>query len=92
MSLRYDVWASIVNGYKAPNTPPTDMTEIRLSNNNSRARNAILSGLKKSIYTKFMYYASAKDMWDKLKIFMKEMRRLREKSYKSIKDNFRLSK
>jgi hypothetical protein len=64
--LGYDVWASVVNGYKDPNTPPTDTTEIRLNNNNSRARNAILCGLKKSVYTKVMYCASAKEMWDKL--------------------------
>jgi hypothetical protein len=48
MSLGYDVWDSVVNGYKAPNTPPTDTTEIRLSNNNSRAINVILCGLTKS--------------------------------------------
>jgi hypothetical protein len=31
MSLRYDVWTLIVNGYKDPGIPPTDTTEIMLS-------------------------------------------------------------
>ena len=35
ISLRYDVWTSVVNGYKAPNTLPTDTNEIWISNNNS---------------------------------------------------------
>jgi hypothetical protein len=68
MSLRYDVWDSIVNGYKYLNTPPIDTTEMRLSNNNFRARNVILYRLTKLVYTKFMYCASAKEMWDKLQM------------------------
>jgi hypothetical protein len=36
-----------VNGYKYPNTSPTDTTEVRLNNNNLRARNAILCRLTK---------------------------------------------
>jgi len=66
MYLGYDVWYLLVNGYKDPNINPTDMTKIRLNINNSKDRNAILCGLKKSIYTKVMYCASAKEMWDKL--------------------------
>jgi hypothetical protein len=42
----YDVWASIINGYKSPDTP-TDTTKISLSNNNFNAKNGILCGLKK---------------------------------------------
>jgi hypothetical protein len=42
MSLGCDVCASVVNGYKAPNTPPNDTTKIRLSKNNSRDVNVIL--------------------------------------------------
>ena len=52
MSLRYDVWDSVVNGYKAPNTPPADTIEIRHINNNSMEKNAILYRLKKSYIPK----------------------------------------
>ena len=51
MSLGYDVWDLVVNNYKYPCTPPTDTSEIRLGNNNSRAINVILCGLTKLVYT-----------------------------------------
>lgn len=42
MSLGYDVWSAIENGYTTPKTPPVDTDGKRLNNNNYRAKNAIL--------------------------------------------------
>jgi hypothetical protein len=91
MSLGYDVWSEIENGYTAPKIP-VDTNGKRFSNNNYRAKNVILYGLEKSVYTKVMHCASTKEMWDKLQKIMKEMTRSREQSYKFIEDNLRLSR
>jgi hypothetical protein len=62
----FDVWKSVVDGYKEPATPPTDNDGKKLSQNNSRAKNAILNGLVDSVYVKVMHCDSAKEIWDKL--------------------------
>jgi len=36
------------------------------NNNKSKAKNVILFGIEKSIYTKFMHCASTKEMWDRI--------------------------
>jgi hypothetical protein len=62
----FDVWKAVVDGYKAPATPPTDKDGKKLSENNLKAKNVILSGLVDSVYVKVMHCDSAKDIWDKL--------------------------
>jgi hypothetical protein len=39
---------------------------MKLSQNNSKATNALLNGLGESVYTKVVHCKSAKDIWDKL--------------------------
>jgi hypothetical protein len=41
----FDVWKVVVNGYTAPDSPPTDNAGKNLSEYNSKAMNSILSGL-----------------------------------------------
>jgi hypothetical protein len=41
----FDVWKSVVDGYKEPSTHPTDNDGKKLSQNNSREKNDILNGL-----------------------------------------------
>jgi hypothetical protein len=67
MAQGFEVWNSVVNGYKAPTTPPTDANGRKLHESNSKAMNSILSGLLGSEFVKFMHCESAKDIWDKLK-------------------------
>jgi hypothetical protein len=62
----FDVWQAVVNGYKAPASPPIDKDEKKLCENNLKATNVILSGLVNSIYVKVMHCDSAKEIWDKL--------------------------
>jgi hypothetical protein len=66
MSLGYDIWSADENGYTTPKTPLMDTNGMRLGNNNSRVKNSILCSLEKSVYTKVMHCALAKEMWDKL--------------------------
>jgi hypothetical protein len=62
----FEVWKSIVDGYKEPVIPPTNENGRKLSLNNLKAKNALLKGLVDSIYVKVMHYSSVKDIWDKL--------------------------
>jgi hypothetical protein len=62
MSLGYDIWSAVENGYTTPKNPLVDTDGKRLSNNNYRAKNVILCGLKKAVYTKFMHCASKRDV------------------------------
>jgi hypothetical protein len=62
----FDVWKTIVNGYKSPSTPPTDKDGKKLEEDNSKTTNAILNGLQRSLYVKVMHCDSPKDIWDKL--------------------------
>jgi hypothetical protein len=63
----FDVWREIVDGYKALATPPIDKDGKKLEDNDSRAKNAILNGLTKSVYTKVVNCESTKEIWDKPK-------------------------
>jgi hypothetical protein len=62
----FEVWKSIVDGYKEPVVPPTNENGRKLSLNNSKAKNAILNGLVDSVYVKVMHCSSTKEIWDKL--------------------------
>jgi hypothetical protein len=64
---RFEVWQSIVDGYKERTIPPTNENGKKLSINNSKATNALFNGICDSIYTKFIHCSSAKDIWDKIK-------------------------
>ena len=63
---RIEIWKSIENGYKVPKTVPTDAGELIQYNNNSKARNHLLSAINESVFNKVMNCLSAKEMWDKL--------------------------
>jgi hypothetical protein len=57
----FEVWKSIVDGYKEPTIPPTNDNGKKLSLNNSKATNSLLNGLCDSIYTKVLHCSSAKE-------------------------------
>jgi hypothetical protein len=40
---------------------------VKLGENNSKAKNALLNGLNDTIFTKVAHCKSAKDIWDKLR-------------------------
>jgi len=65
MALGCDVWISVVNGYIAPTTAPSDVVAKKLCNDNSRVVNAILGGLSNPIFVKVMHCKLAKVIWDK---------------------------
>jgi hypothetical protein len=62
----FQVWQSIVDGYTAPTVPPTNDKAVKLDENNSKAKNAILNGLSDTVFTKVAHCKSVKEIWDKL--------------------------
>ena len=64
-----DVWKMIVNAYDMLANPPTDAHSLERKHyeDNSKAMNAILSGLTEIVFVKVMYCEIVKEMWDKLK-------------------------
>ena len=68
MDLGCDVWISVINGYTAPTTVPSDVAAKKLCNDNSRVVNANLGGLVNPIFVKVMHCKLAKEIWDKLKV------------------------
>jgi hypothetical protein len=62
----FQIWQSIVDGYKEPAVPPTSKREIKLGQNNSKATNALMNGLGESVHTKVMHCKSTKEIWDKI--------------------------
>jgi hypothetical protein len=87
-ALGFDVWRSIVDGYKAPTIPPTDKDGKKLEENNSRATSALLNGLTKSIYTKVMHCDSAKDIWVKLKNIYEGDEKVKEAKLQIFREKF----
>ena len=63
----FEIWQSVVDGYKEPTVPPTSEKEVKLGENNSKATNALLNGLSDMVFTKVAHCKYAKDIWDKLR-------------------------
>ena len=63
----FEIWQSVVDGYKEPGVSSTNEREIKLSQNNSKDTNALMNGLCESVYTKVINCKFAKEIWDKHK-------------------------
>ena len=66
MSLRVDVWSSVLVDYNVLYVPRGDAYGKILYGNNAKAKNSILSGFIKSELVKVMHYKSTKEVWVKL--------------------------
>jgi hypothetical protein len=88
LALGFDVWKSVVDGYTAPATPPTDTAGKKICNDNSRAVNAILGGLTNSICVKVMHCKSAKEIWDKLEVVYEGDRKVKEAKLQTYRAQF----
>ena len=53
--------------YDVPANPLTDTHGNKLYEDNSKAMNAILSGLTETVFVKLMHCDTTKEVWDKLK-------------------------
>jgi hypothetical protein len=88
MALGCDVWLSVVNGYTAPTTAPSDVAAKKLCNDNSRVVNAILGGLANPIFVKVMHCKSTKEIWDKLKVIYEGDGKVKQEKLQTYRGKF----
>ena len=65
-SMGEDLWAIVEQGYQYPAATPTDPTERKNSESNSKAVNAITGSLTEAEFVKVMQLNTAKEIWDKI--------------------------
>ena len=65
----FEVWKSVVDGYKEPIVPPTNENRRKLSQNNSKEKNELMNGLGDLLYVKVIHCSSAKEIWEKHRNF-----------------------
>jgi hypothetical protein len=88
MDLGFDVWLSVVNGYKEPSTAPSNVVVKKICNDNSRVVNANMGGFEKSIFVKVMHYKSKGEIWNKLKIMYEGDAKFKQEKLQTYKGKF----
>ena len=63
----FQVCQSIVDGYTTPAIPPTNDKAMKLGENNSKSKNALLNGLSDMVFTKVAHCKYAKEISNKLR-------------------------
>ena len=61
----FEVWKSIVDGYKEPIVLPTNDNGRKIILNNSKEPNSLMNGLCDSVYVKFIHCSSGREIWEK---------------------------
>ena len=67
---------------------PTDAGELVQYNNNSRAKNYLLSAINEFVFNKVMNCPSAKEMWDKLQTTYEGDNKVKEAKLQAYKEQF----
>ena len=88
MSLGWNVWDATKNEATIGDQYPTNRLELGKYEGNAKALNAILSGLKPSIFNQVMQCTSAKQAWDKLKSIYEGESKVKESKLKTYKGQF----
>jgi hypothetical protein len=71
-----------------PAVPPTNDKAMKLSENNSKAKNALLNGLSDTIFTKVSHCKSAKEIWDKLRNIYEGDSKVKEAKLQTYRGQF----
>ncbi|KAJ8645013.1 hypothetical protein MRB53_006761 [Persea americana] len=86
-SLGLDVWNSVKKGYKGSNDP-TDATDKKLFENDSKARNVLMCGLSYSELVKVMSCKTSKEIWDKLQSIHEGDKKIKEAKLQTYRAQF----
>ena len=88
MSLGQKVWEATEKEYKIEYNLPTNTMELGQHEGNEKYLNAILSGLKNSVFVKFISRNTSKQAWDKLKIVYEGAFKAKESKLRTYKGQF----
>jgi hypothetical protein len=61
---------------------------VKISQNNSKPKNALLNGLSETIFTKVRHCKSAKDIWDKLQNIYEGDSKVKETKLQTYRGQF----
>ena len=86
-SLGYDVWETVRVGYNAT-TVPNDTASKKLADNDSKAQNALFSGLVDSELVKVIACKTAKEIWDKLQSIHEGDEKIKEAKLQTHRSQF----
>ena len=84
----FEIWQSIVDGYTTPTVLPTNDKAVKLGQNNSKAKNALLNGLSETVFTKVAHCKSAKEIWDKLQNIYEGYSKVKETKLQTYRGQF----
>jgi hypothetical protein len=84
----FEVWKSVLDGYKEPIVSPTNDNGRNLGPNNSKSKNALLNGISDSVYGKVMYCGSTKEIWDKLHNIYEGYAKVKEAKLQTYRGQF----
>ena len=84
----FQVWQSIVDGYTTPTIPPTNEKVVKLGENNSKSINELLNGLSDTVFTKLHIVNLLKRFGTSFKIFMKEIKKVKEAKLQTYRGQF----
>ena len=85
MSLRWKVSEATENEYKIADNLPTYILELDQCEGNAKSLNSILSGLTNYVFVKVMQCKTAKQAWDKLKVFYEGAYKFKESKPQTYK-------
>ena len=77
-SLDVRTWDVVMTKYVVPSTVPTDANDKLTYELDKKARYALLCGLTKDVFAKFVYYKSANDIWIKLETIYQGDEKIKE--------------
>jgi hypothetical protein len=81
----FEIWQSIVDGYTSPIVPPKKDKAVKLGQNNSKAKHALLNGLSETIFTKVSHCnGDPKFKIAKIQNYRGQFEQLNMKEYENI--------
>jgi hypothetical protein len=69
--------------------PPTNDKAVKLGENNSKAKNALLNGLSDTVFTKVAHCKSTKEIWDKIRNIYEGDTKVKVRSVRTTKNEGR---
>ena len=88
LSQGYHIWEIVEKGYNAQASPSTDEKSKKAVENDAKAKNAIMSGLTKSVYVKVLRCKIAKELWGKLKNIYEGDSKVKEAKLQNCRAHF----
>ena len=85
----FEIWKSSVDGYIVPTVLSTNDKAVKLGQNNSKSKNALLNGLIEMTFTKVAHCKSAKEIQDKFQNIYEGDSKFKEAKLQTYRGQFK---